>query len=83
MLRPNGCAAVAVSAGATPNLGFLGELSAQFGGVNFESGPPPPWNDDAGFSPLLEQAGFSSVEVGSEEASFELRDARTFGGAGS
>lgn len=77
VLRPNGCAAVAVWAGATPNLGFLGELSAQFGCVNFESGPgpPPPWNDDAGFSALLEQAGFSSVRVISEEASFELRDA--------
>jgi ubiquinone/menaquinone biosynthesis C-methylase UbiE len=80
VLRPNGCAAVAVWAGATPNLGFLGELSAEFGGVNFESGPgpPPPWNDDAGFSALLEQAGFSSVRVVSEEASFELRDADTW-----
>ena len=77
VLRPNGRAAVAVWAGATPNLGFLGELSAEFGGVNFESGtgPPPPWHDDAGFSTLLERAGFSSVRVVSEEASFELRDA--------
>jgi len=80
VLRPNGCAAVAVWARATPNLGFLGELSAEFGSVNFESGPgpPPPWNDDAGFSALLEQAGFSSVRVVSEEASFELRDADTW-----
>ena len=78
VLRPNGCAAVAVWAGATPNLGFLGELSAQFGGMNFESGPPPPWKDDAGFSALLEQAGFNSVSVVSEEASFELRDADTW-----
>ena len=80
VLSPNGRAAVAVWAGATPNVGFLGDLSAQFGGVNFEAGtgPPPPWNDDAGFSALLEQAGFSSVRVVSEEASFGLRDADTW-----
>jgi SAM-dependent methyltransferase len=78
VLRPEGRAAVAVWGEGTPNLGFLGELSPEFGGMNLETGVTPPWGSDAGLAAMLDAAGFGDVEVVTEVASFVYADAETW-----
>jgi ubiquinone/menaquinone biosynthesis C-methylase UbiE len=71
VVRPGGHAAIAVWSRGAPDF-KLGELATQFGGMNFDAGPPPPWADAAGLAAMLEAAGFEQVRVVHEEATFDF-----------
>jgi len=73
VVRPGGHTAIAVWSRGAPDF-KLGELATQFGGMNFDAGPPPPWADAAGFAAMLEAAGFDQVRVVHEDATFDYAD---------
>jgi ubiquinone/menaquinone biosynthesis C-methylase UbiE len=73
VVRPGGQTAVAVWSKGAPDF-KLGELATQFGGLNFDAGPPPPWAETAGFAAMLEAAGFDQVRVVQDEATFDYAD---------